>query len=52
MVVVSHDAGVDAWLDALEAGAADYLPAPLEQTQLHWVREAQLGARKAAEPVC
>ena len=51
VVVVSADAGVDAWLDALEAGAADYLPAPFEPTQLHWVRDAQLGVRKAAEAV-
>src|SRR5688500_12015304 len=32
VIVVSPDPGVDAWLDALEAGAADYLPAPFDPT--------------------
>jgi DNA-binding NtrC family response regulator len=51
VVVVSREASVSSWLDALEAGAADYLPAPFEPTQLNWIRESQLCAKKAATPV-
>ena len=32
----------------LEAGAADYLPAPFERAQLDWIREAQLASSTAA----
>ncbi|MBZ2180880.1 MAG: hypothetical protein ACK58M_28325 [Acidobacteriota bacterium] len=34
------------WLDALEAGAADYCAAPFEATQLRWLLTAQLAKRK------
>jgi DNA-binding response OmpR family regulator len=47
VVVVSSDADVNSWLDALEAGADDYLPAPVERTALNWIREAQLTARQS-----
>ena len=46
VVVVSRKADVSAWLDALEAGAADYLSAPLEARQLDWVLQSQLSARQ------
>jgi FixJ family two-component response regulator len=46
VVVVSQRADVSAWLDALEAGAADYLSAPFEAHQLDWVLQSQLSARQ------
>jgi DNA-binding NtrC family response regulator len=51
VVVVSREASVTSWLDALEAGAADYLPAPFERTQLNWIRESQLVAAKVAPAI-
>jgi CheY-like chemotaxis protein len=37
VVVVSRLPEVSDWLDALEAGAADYCAAPFEPTQLRWL---------------
>ncbi|NWF85828.1 MAG: hypothetical protein HXY18_18575 [Bryobacteraceae bacterium] len=37
VVVVSRLPEVDGWLDALEAGAADYCAAPFEPSQLRWL---------------
>jgi DNA-binding NtrC family response regulator len=37
VVVVSRLPEVDGWLDALEAGAADYMAAPFETPQLRWL---------------
>jgi DNA-binding response OmpR family regulator len=48
VVVVSPEADVNAWLNALEAGASDYLPAPFQPAELQWVRESQLASRKAS----
>jgi DNA-binding response OmpR family regulator len=48
VVVVSREDSVASWLDALEAGAADYLPAPFERAQLDWIRQAQLASPPAA----
>ncbi len=39
VVVVSDKAEVPAWLDALEAGAADYCAAPFESAHLGWILE-------------
>jgi len=48
VVVVSRLPEVRAWLDALEAGAADYCAAPFESIQLNWILQNQLGVRQAA----
>jgi|WetSurMetagenome_2_1015567.scaffolds.fasta_scaffold739720_2 DNA-binding NtrC family response regulator len=48
VVVVSRLPEVRAWLDALEAGAADYCAAPFESIHLNWILSNQLGARAAA----
>ena len=45
IVVVSRSTDVSAWLDALEAGAADYCAPPFESTQLRWIIEALLQRR-------
>lgn len=37
VVVVSRLPEVEGWLDALEAGAADYCAAPFEAAQLRWL---------------
>lgn len=34
------------WLDAVEAGAADYCAAPFEATQIRWLLAAHLGKLK------
>lgn len=50
VVVVSRLPDVDGWLDALEAGAADYCTPPFEPTQMRWILDSQLhrGIRTAA----
>ena len=45
VVVVSRLPDVSGWLDALEAGAADYCAAPFESIQLRWILDAQLNRR-------
>lgn len=40
VVVVSRLPEVDGWLDALEAGAADYCAPPFEPAQIRWLIEA------------
>ena len=42
VVVVSRLPETDDWLDALEAGAADYCAAPFEPVQLRWLLEAHM----------
>jgi DNA-binding response OmpR family regulator len=37
VVVVSRLPEIEGWLDALEAGAADYCAAPFEASQLRWL---------------
>jgi CheY-like chemotaxis protein len=40
VVVVSRAPDMTGWLDALEAGAADYCAAPFESIQLRWLLDA------------
>jgi hypothetical protein len=42
VVVVSRLPDVAGWLDALEAGAADYCSAPFESIHLNWILQSQL----------
>lgn len=44
-VVVSRLPEVQGWLDALEAGAADYCAAPFEEIQIRWLIETHLPPR-------
>ena len=48
LVVVTRLPEVTVWLDALEAGAADYCAAPFEQQQIRWILEATLRQRHSA----
>lgn len=45
VVVVSRVPEVNDWLDAMDAGAADYCAAPFEREQLDWILESNLGPR-------
>ncbi len=47
VVVVSRLPDTDDWLDALEAGAADYCAAPFEPVQLRWLLDAHMRPRQA-----
>ena len=47
VVVVSRLPEVDGWLDALEAGAADYCAAPFETAQLQWLLDSHTKVRAA-----
>ena len=47
VVVVSRLPETDDWLDALEAGAADYCAAPFEPAQLRWLLDAHMRPRQA-----
>ncbi|MDE3166493.1 MAG: hypothetical protein KGN36_11870 [Acidobacteriota bacterium] len=44
VIVTSRLPEVTAWLNALEAGAADYCGAPFEPTQVGWVLATALAA--------
>jgi DNA-binding NtrC family response regulator len=46
VVVVSRVPEVNDWLDAMDAGAADYCAAPFEKEQLDWILESNLGGRR------
>lgn len=48
VIVASRLPEVTEWLDALEAGAADYCAAPFEPTQIRWVLESHARAAAAA----
>jgi DNA-binding NtrC family response regulator len=48
VVVVSRLAEVDDWLNALEAGAADYCTPPFETAALRWIVQSSLGRGAAA----
>jgi hypothetical protein len=50
VVVVSRLPEVDAWLNALEAGAADYCAAPFEPVQMRWLLENHLPGRLTPTP--
>jgi DNA-binding NarL/FixJ family response regulator len=41
-VVVTRIPETKEWLDALEAGAADYCSVSIEARQLHWLMESAL----------
>ncbi len=43
VIVVSRLPETDEWLDALEAGAADYCAAPFEIIHLRWLLETHTG---------
>lgn len=45
VVVVSRRAEVSDWLDAIEAGAADYCSPPFDSAQLRWIIENTLKYR-------
>jgi DNA-binding response OmpR family regulator len=45
VVVVTRLPESDKWLNALEAGAADYCSAPFEPIQVRWILSAVLGRR-------
>lgn len=45
VVVVSRLPEVNNWLDALEAGAADYCAAPFETVQMKWLLDTHLRQR-------
>jgi DNA-binding NarL/FixJ family response regulator len=51
-IVVTRQPEARFWLDALDAGAADYCGAPFERAQLRWVLESVLAGaeRRPAEP--
>lgn len=51
VVVVSRLPDTEDWLDALEAGAADYCAAPFEPVQLRWLLDAHLRPRQASASV-
>ena len=48
VVVVSRLPKVSDWLDALEAGAADYCAAPFEVAQLKWILESSTRPLRSA----
>jgi DNA-binding response OmpR family regulator len=48
VIVASRLPEVGDWLDALEAGAADYCAAPFEPAQIRWVLESHVRAAVTA----
>lgn len=48
VVVVSRQPEVSDWLDAIEAGAADYCAPPFETTHLEWILQSAHRARAMA----
>lgn len=46
VIVVSRLPETDEWLDALEAGAADYCAPPFEAIHLRWLIETHAGERR------
>jgi CheY-like chemotaxis protein len=48
VVVVSRLPETDEWLDAMDAGAADYCAAPIERDQLDWILESNLRGKASA----
>lgn len=48
IVVVSRHPEVTDWLDAIEAGAADYCAAPFETSQVRWILDSSMRAAKLA----
>lgn len=48
VIVVSRLPEVKEWLDAMDAGAADYCAAPFEREQIDWILDSNLQPRAAA----
>ncbi|MGO9239355.1 MAG: hypothetical protein ACLQBJ_00975 [Bryobacteraceae bacterium] len=48
VIVVSRLPETDEWLDALEAGAADYCAPPFEMVHLRWLIETHAGGMRQA----
>jgi FixJ family two-component response regulator len=48
VVIVSRLPEVSEWLDALDAGAADYCAAPFEHQHMSWLIESALLASQQA----
>ncbi|HEY1204502.1 MAG: hypothetical protein ABSH46_04860 [Bryobacteraceae bacterium] len=48
VVVVSRHPETDEWLDAIEAGAADYCSPPFEAFQISWIIDNTLKYRQSA----
>ena len=48
VIVVSRRPEVSDWLDAIEAGAADYCAPPFESAHLRWILESARRTRAAA----
>jgi len=48
VIVVSRVPEVNDWLDAMDAGAADYCAAPFEKEQLDWILESNLKSAATA----
>lgn len=44
VIAVGSSDSISTWLDALEAGASDYLCTPFEPLQVTWALESNLGA--------
>lgn len=44
VIAVTRQSDTWHWLDALDAGAADYCGAPFERIQLRWILESILGS--------
>ena len=47
VVVVSRRPEVSEWLDAIEAGAADYCAAPFESSHIQWILDSTLNRQAA-----
>lgn len=43
IVVVGSEASEESWLNALESGAADYLPMPCQVAELSWILQSHFG---------
>lgn len=48
VVVVSQEPEFDEWLDAMEAGAVDFVAAPFHHTQIHLILASHLTAARLA----
>jgi DNA-binding NtrC family response regulator len=48
VVVVSHVPEIAEWLDAIEAGAADYCAPPFESSQIRWILDSSLAHHSSA----
>jgi DNA-binding NtrC family response regulator len=48
IVAVSPQPDVNAWLDAMDAGASDYCAAPFDPNEIAWVLETNLGVPRRA----